>query len=209
MLNELDSRKSKSRKRCDHIQESNIIVSTPVFDQCVSEFSMKMKLTQTFKEQQLKIITEKEKAAKAKQKSVGRGGGGAAPPAGSTPVVEHQEVGVKHLLQPSLQVCLGSSRIAASTTPSLLWPLPQSSLQRLPKRNHLLMIVIMTVIQIMIMKMTGSTARKILIWMNIKKVLEKPLISSCLPNSSKRNLLSQVSPRYSGTLPNQEVPEEH
>ena len=32
MLNELDSGKNKSRKRCDHIQESNIIVSTPVFD---------------------------------------------------------------------------------------------------------------------------------------------------------------------------------
>ena len=33
----------KSRKRNDHIQESNIIVSTPVFDQCVSEFRMKEK----------------------------------------------------------------------------------------------------------------------------------------------------------------------
>ena len=32
VLNELDSGKSKSRKRCNHIQESNITVSTPVFD---------------------------------------------------------------------------------------------------------------------------------------------------------------------------------
>ena len=31
MLNELDSGKIKSRKRCDHIQESNIIILTPVF----------------------------------------------------------------------------------------------------------------------------------------------------------------------------------
>ena len=84
MLNELDFGKSKSRKRYDHIQESNIIVSTPVFDQCVSEFSMKMKQTRTFKKQELKIIAAKEKAVKAKQKGVGRGDGGAAPPAGST-----------------------------------------------------------------------------------------------------------------------------
>ena len=45
MLNQLNFRKSKSRKRNDHIQELNIIVSTPVFDQCVSEFSMKTKQT--------------------------------------------------------------------------------------------------------------------------------------------------------------------
>ena len=43
MLNELNSRKGKGTKRSDHIQESNIIVSTPVIDQCVSEFSMKTK----------------------------------------------------------------------------------------------------------------------------------------------------------------------
>ena len=46
---------------------------------------MKMKQTPAFKKQELKIIAVKEKAAKAKQKGVGRVGGRAAPPAGSTP----------------------------------------------------------------------------------------------------------------------------
>ena len=64
MLQELDFGKSKSRKRNDHIQESNIIVSTPVFDQCVSDFSMKTKQTLKFKKQELKLIEEAEKAAK-------------------------------------------------------------------------------------------------------------------------------------------------
>ena len=60
MLNELP----KSRKRNDHIQESNIIVSTPVFDQCISDFSiMKTKQTPKFKEQELQLIG---KAAKEK-----------------------------------------------------------------------------------------------------------------------------------------------
>ena len=54
MLNELDSRKGKSRKRNDHIQESDIIVSTPVFDQCVSEFSMKTKTTSKVKHKGMK-----------------------------------------------------------------------------------------------------------------------------------------------------------
>ena len=71
MLQELDFRESKSRKRNDHIQESNIIVSTPVFDQCVSEFSMKTKQTLKFKKQELKLIEEAEKAAKEKQKGAG------------------------------------------------------------------------------------------------------------------------------------------
>ena len=71
MLQELDFGKSKSRKRNDHIQESNIIVSTPVFDQCVSEFSMKTKQTPKFKRQELKLIEEAEKAVKEKQKGVG------------------------------------------------------------------------------------------------------------------------------------------
>ena len=62
MLDEL----SKSRKRNDHILESNIIVSIPVFDQCVSDFSMKMKQTPTFNKQELRLIEEAEKAAKEK-----------------------------------------------------------------------------------------------------------------------------------------------
>ena len=79
MLNELP----RSRKRNDHIQESNIIVSTPVFDQCVSDFSiMKTKQTPKFKKQELQLI---KKAAKEKQKGVGRGDGGVVPPAGTTP----------------------------------------------------------------------------------------------------------------------------
>ena len=75
----------KSRKRNDHIQESNIIVSTPVFDQCVSDFSMKTKQTPKFKKQELRLVEEAEKAAKEKWKGVGRGGGGAVPPAGTVP----------------------------------------------------------------------------------------------------------------------------
>ena len=43
MLNEIVPDKGKTKKKDDHIQESNIIVSTPVFDQCVSDFSMKQK----------------------------------------------------------------------------------------------------------------------------------------------------------------------
>ena len=68
MLQELDFKKSKSRKRNDHIQDSNIIVSTPIFDQCASEFSMKTKQTLKFKNQELKLIEEAEKAVKEKQK---------------------------------------------------------------------------------------------------------------------------------------------
>ena len=65
MLNEL----AKSRKRNDHIQESNIIVSTPVFDQCISDFSMKTKQMPKFKKQELRLV----------------GGGGAVPLAGTVP----------------------------------------------------------------------------------------------------------------------------
>ena len=46
MLGELDVGQCKGRKRNDHIKESNIIVSTPVFDQ----FSMKTKQTPKFKQ---------------------------------------------------------------------------------------------------------------------------------------------------------------
>ena len=60
MLEELP----KSRKRNDHILESNIIVSTPVFNQCVSDFSMMTKQTPPFKKQELRLIEEAEKAAK-------------------------------------------------------------------------------------------------------------------------------------------------
>ena len=73
----------KSRKRNDHIQELNIIVSTPVFDQCVSEFSMKKKQIPKFKSKELKKIDKAEKAAKEKQKGVGPGGAGAVPLAGT------------------------------------------------------------------------------------------------------------------------------
>ena len=57
MLNELP----KSRRRNDHIQESNIIVLTPVFDQCLSDFRMKTKQTPKFKKQELQLIEKAEK----------------------------------------------------------------------------------------------------------------------------------------------------
>ena len=41
MLNELPSGKGKNTRRNHHIHEANIIVAAPVFDQCVSEYSMK------------------------------------------------------------------------------------------------------------------------------------------------------------------------
>ena len=85
MLQELDFRKSKGRKRNDHIRNSNIIVSTLVFDQCVSDFSMKTKQTPKFKKQELQLTKEAEKAAREKQKGEGRGDGGVVPPAGTAP----------------------------------------------------------------------------------------------------------------------------
>ena len=76
MLNEIVPDKDKNKKKDDHIQESNIIVSTPVFDQCVSDFSMKQKKTPTFKE-----LEQSEK----KQKGTGRGGGRPVSPKGPAP----------------------------------------------------------------------------------------------------------------------------
>ena len=76
MLNEIVPDKGKNKKKDDHIQESNIIVSTPVFDQCVSDFSMKQKKTPTFKE--LEQIDKK-------QKGTGRGGGRPVSPMGPAP----------------------------------------------------------------------------------------------------------------------------
>ena len=51
-----------------HIKESNIIVSTPVFDNIVC--SMKTKKTAEFKEKELQ-----KQEAKAQKKGVGRGAG--------------------------------------------------------------------------------------------------------------------------------------
>ena len=48
-IGEMLSELPKSRRRNDHIQESNIIVSTPVFDECISDFSMKTKQTPKLK----------------------------------------------------------------------------------------------------------------------------------------------------------------
>ena len=76
MLNEIVPDKDKNKNKDDHIQESNIIVSTPVFDQCVSDFSMKQKKTPTFKE-----LEQSEK----KQKGTGRGGGRPDSPRGPAP----------------------------------------------------------------------------------------------------------------------------
>ena len=77
MLNELPE------SRVSDISESNIMVTTLVYDHCASEFnSMKTKQTPEFKNKELRQL---EKAAKEKRKGIGRGGGGAVPPAGTTP----------------------------------------------------------------------------------------------------------------------------
>ena len=76
MLNEIIPDKGKNKKKDDHIQESNIMVSTPVFDQCVSDFSTKQKKTPMFKE-----LEQSEK----KQKGTGRGGGRPVSPMGPAP----------------------------------------------------------------------------------------------------------------------------
>ena len=126
MLQELDFRKNKSRKRHEHIQESNIIVSTPVFDQCVSEFSMKMKETLKVKGKGMREL-----------KGVGQGGGGVAPPAGASPssgapkgwgktptstkptgVPGKQESGQKHTLFSTLATAAAQSAKAAKRRPS-------------------------------------------------------------------------------------------
>ena len=72
MLKELEPKKS-SRKKDDHIKESNIIVSTPVFDQIISESRMKEKTTPKIKKKGMK------------EKGIGRGGGGAVPGGGGAP----------------------------------------------------------------------------------------------------------------------------
>ena len=64
MLGELP----KGKKRNEHIKESNIIVSTPIFDNIVC--SMKTKKTAEFKEKELQ-----KQEAKAQKKGVGCGAG--------------------------------------------------------------------------------------------------------------------------------------
>ena len=77
MLNELPE------SRVSDISESNIMVATPVYDCCASEFnSMKTKQTPEFKNKELR---ELEKAVKEQRKGIGRGGGRAVPLAGTTP----------------------------------------------------------------------------------------------------------------------------
>ena len=60
MLDELP----RSRVRNDHILESNIVVSIPVYDQCVSEMRVKQK--PKVKKQGQRVLAEKEKAEKEK-----------------------------------------------------------------------------------------------------------------------------------------------
>ena len=74
MLNELNSGKNKSRNRNEHIKESNIVVSTPVYDQFVSESRMKTKKTAKVKSKEMKDL-----------KGVGRGDGGVVPTTGAAP----------------------------------------------------------------------------------------------------------------------------
>ena len=66
MLNELP----KGNSRNKHIEESNIIVSTPVFD-CIA-CSMKTKMTTEFKEKELQ-----KQESRAPKKGVGHGAGSA------------------------------------------------------------------------------------------------------------------------------------
>ena len=69
MLDELP----KGRKRNEHIKESNIIVSTPIFDTIVC--SMRTKKMAEFKEKELQKQREAEKEARAQKKGVGCGVG--------------------------------------------------------------------------------------------------------------------------------------
>ena len=64
MLDELP----KGKKRNEHIKESNIIVSTPIFDNIVC--SMKTKKMAEFKEKELQ-----KQEARAQKKGVGCGAG--------------------------------------------------------------------------------------------------------------------------------------
>ena len=58
----------RGNSRNEHIKESNIIVSTPVFDNIIC--SMKTKKTAEFKEKELQ-----KQEARAQKKGVGRGAG--------------------------------------------------------------------------------------------------------------------------------------
>ena len=85
---------------------------------------------------------------------------------------------------------LGRQQVVGNTIPILCWPLLLHNLQKLPRNDHHLMMM-MRRIQIMIMRMIESAAGKTLIWKSIKRVLGKLLESSCLPSHSRRSLLSQ------------------
>ena len=69
MLDELP----RGKKRNGHIKESNIIISTPVFDNIVC--SMRTKKMAEFKEKELQKQREAEKEARAQKKGVGHGAG--------------------------------------------------------------------------------------------------------------------------------------
>ena len=126
MLQELDFGKNRSKKRHEHIWESNIIVSTPVSDPCLSEFSMKKKKTLKVKDKGMREL-----------KGAGQGGGGVAPPAGAvaskgaprgwgkapisakpTGVPGKQESGQKHNLFSALAAAAAQSAKAAKKRPS-------------------------------------------------------------------------------------------
>ena len=86
MLKELEPKKN-NQKRGEHIKESNIIVSTPVFDKIISESRMKTKQTLKVKRKGMK----EKGITPDKGKGKGRGGGGAVPtgravPGGGAPI---------------------------------------------------------------------------------------------------------------------------
>ena len=103
----------KSNSRNKHINESNIIVSTPVFDHIV--YSMKTKTTAEFKEKELQ-----KQEARAPKKGVGHGAGSTqeerkpAPGGG-------RGWGVPHPSSKSLWLSLGRPRVVESTTLSQQW----------------------------------------------------------------------------------------
>ena len=125
MLDELP----KGKKRNEHIKESNIIVSTPVFDNIVC--SMKTKKMAEFKEKELQKQREAEKEAKAQKKGVGHGAGSIQEEGNQLPVEGRDEVYLA--LQVKLWPSLGRHRVAGSTTLSQKWLQLQPSQPGLPR----------------------------------------------------------------------------
>ena len=123
MLDELP----KGNSRNKHIEESNIIVSTPVFDHIAC--SMKTKTTAEFKEKELQ-----KREARAPKKGVGRGAG-SAPKRNRNQLPVEEEDGVYPTLQVKLWPSRGRPRVVGNTTLSQQWlqlQLSQLKLLKMP-----------------------------------------------------------------------------